>query len=110
MSGRSGRRRGSQNPGTACGAASAGGFTTVCAPAGSLPAPSISAAAQDSPASRRRTVFSARGLMGWRGIDRQFVTELDGLIDHPALESRAVLGLLPLELAYKYRFRSVAAS
>ena len=54
MSGRSGRRRGSQKPGTACGAASTAGRAGVWATAAPLPKIAASADAIDSPASHMR--------------------------------------------------------
>src|SRR5215207_5240308 len=51
MSGRSGRRRGSQKPGTACGAASTGGRGWVCACAAATPT-AINADTTSNPASQ----------------------------------------------------------
>src|SRR3954467_11711972 len=55
MSGRSGRRRGSQKPGTACGAASAAGLGAGCA--GDTPPGKVNAATTASPASKPRTML-----------------------------------------------------
>ena len=62
MSGRSGRRRGSQKPGTACGAASTAGRGWVCACAAAPPT-AINADAIDNPASQARMVRCSLALV-----------------------------------------------
>src|SRR3954447_9238386 len=111
-SGRSGRRRGSQNPGTACGAASTAGGAGVGACTGPQETETTSAAAIAHPASKALKVRGRRIVDN--GADRWVMAGkyqgFDGLIDHPARDARAVLRHFRPCSAQRYRFRSVAAS
>src|SRR5690349_17969599 len=90
-SGRSGRRRGSQKPGTAWGAASVVGLGTVCAAA--VPPDSTAARTATSahparrPAGRSDFACANRAICNESG--RSWF-DLEGLIDHPPGKSSAV--------------------
>src|ERR1700730_5404460 len=90
-SGRSGRRLGSQKPGTAWGAASVAGLGTVCA-AAVLPDSAAASTATAAhfvrrPAGRRDFACGNRAICNESG--RSWF-DLEGLIDHPPGNSSAV--------------------
>src|SRR6202035_4071989 len=82
-SGRSGRRRGSQKPGTAWGAASVPGFAMLCADA--EPGSATASNADSARMARRPRDDRACEDKAIRDcIENGLLAEVDGLIDHPA--------------------------
>src|SRR5262245_24039814 len=115
-SGRSGRRRGSQKPGTAWGAAStfcgtgvgvawAGGFGAAgaCACAVALTSASMVAAARQAVSG---LVMGNRAVRNGSG---QGFWDMEGLIDHPPQDASGVSALM-VAAGQRYRFKSAAAS
>src|SRR3569623_1661965 len=90
-SGRSGRRRGSQKPGTACGAAATADFTAGCAAASVAGEPTIRFPSEITHIARtsQRGSSSDLSLLEITICDCIGKHPRGGLIDHPAAEASA---------------------
>src|SRR5215210_6705016 len=101
-SGRSGRRLGSQKPGTACGAACGPGLITLWACAS--PDPSITASGIQKPDNLKKAQTLGNDVASETGIFCNRIAgvfwEINGLIDHPADNASFVIwrDMQPLQI------------